>query len=674
MWNSAKRLFPGIALIIAASAVLLLVDGVSLSTPAKSIPSISILQLASRPVLDDCVRGAVDGLKESGFEPGRNIEIRFFNAENDTPTANSMARLVVESADKLAITFSTPFLQIMANVNKAGKKIHLFGAVTDPFAAGVGITNNGHPRHLAGIGTFQPVRETLQLAKKLNPNLKVLGTVWNPGDAAAEACVKLARDECSKLGITLVETQVEASSGVAEASSALASRGIQAFWVGGDNTVELAIDSVIKVARQAKIPLFCNAPSHLPSGAFVAMGADYHEVGRYVGKMAAAVLGGLDPASIKIDNVVPRQLGFNLQAMAGLREKWTPDSDTLAKAAILIDTEGKTVRSQAAGNTVPAAISVTGKSPAMVSAPARRPPRPKPWKFQLLDYADALTTEETHEGIFAELKTRGLLEGRDYELRQRSAHGDVAVLNGIIDAAVSDSPDLVITTSTPTLQVAINKIKKFPVVFTTVTDGVMAGAGTTNESHLPNFTGVNTMSDFEGMVALILECLPGAKSIGTLFVPSEINSVRYRDELVRAAAKRGLSVVSVGVATVSEVSDSANALAAKRPDIIAQVSDNVSNSAFPSIVDAAKKARIPLFGFVSSSIKTGAAAAVARDYSEAGRLAVDLAVRIMGGEDPARIPFTSLSRTQLILSVANAQRFGMIFPESLIRKADKVVQ
>lgn len=663
MWNSVRRLIPGIALIIVASAVLLLVDGISLSAPARSVPEISILQFASRPVMDDCVRGAVDGLKESGFEPGRTIGIRFLNAENDIPTANSMARLVVDSDDRLVITFSTPFLQILANVNKAGKKVHLFGAVTDPFAAGVGIEKGSHPPHLAGIGTFQPVRETLQLAKKLNPELKVLGTVWNPGDAAAEACVKLARDECSRLGITLVETQVEASSGVAEASSALVSRGIQAFWVGGDNTVELAIDSVIKAARQAKIPLFCNAPSHLAAGAFVAMGADYHEVGRYVGKMAASVLGGMDPAGIRIDNVVPRQVGFNLQAMGGLRESWTPDSDTLAGAAILIDAEGRTVRSPGGAE----------KSPAMAAAPTR-PARPKPWKLQLLDYADALTTEETHEGIFAELKALGLKEGRDYELKQRSAHGDVAVLNVIIDAAVSDRPDLVITTSTPTLQVAVKKIKTFPVVFTTVTDGVLAGAGTTNESHLPNVTGINTMSDFDGMVALILECLPEARSIGTLFVPSEINSVRYRDELVRAAAKRGLSVLSVGVATISEVSDSAAALAAKRPDIIAQISDNISNSAFPAIVEAAKKSRIPLFGFVSSSIQNGAAAAVARDYSEAGRLAVQLAVRILKGEDPANIPFTALSRTRLMVSVANARSFGLVFPDSLIRKADKVVQ
>ncbi|MDP2790146.1 MAG: ABC transporter substrate-binding protein, partial [Rectinemataceae bacterium] len=367
---------------------------------------------------------------------------------------------------------------------------------------------------------------------------------------------------------------------------------------------------------------------------------------------------------------------------------------TLSGAAILIDTDGKTVRSTAGTAAIAAKPVVTaqvgatpvvtapvgtGKTapavPSMpVSASKPRASRPKPWKIQLLDYADSLTTEETHAGIFAGLKTRGLEEGRDYRLVQRSAHGDMATLNSVIDAAISDRPDLVITTSTPTLQMAVNKIKGFPVVFTTVADGVMAGAGASDEKHLPNFTGVNTMSDFPGMVDVILECFPAAKKVGTLFVPGEVNSVRYRDEFVRAAARRGLTVDSVGVSVVSEVTDAVSALVARKPDLIAQISDNLSNSAFPAIGEAARKANIPLFGFVSGTLKNGAAVVVARDYGEGGELAVSLAVRILEGEDPAGIPFTSLSHSRILLSSANAALYGMTFPDSLVKKADKVVQ
>jgi ABC-type uncharacterized transport system substrate-binding protein len=209
------------------------------------------------------------------------------------------------------------------------------------------------------------VRETFQLARKLNPALKTVGVVWNPGDAAAEACVRLARDECARLGITLREAQVEASSGVAEAASSLTARGVQALWVGGDNTVEMAVESLVKAARQAGVPLFCNAPTHLKAGAFIALGADYREVGRLTGDLAARVIQGLNPASLSVENVVPRQLAVNLAALKGLREKWAPDAATLETAAVLIDETGKAVRSP------------EGIKTAVVPAPVGRPAQPQ---------------------------------------------------------------------------------------------------------------------------------------------------------------------------------------------------------------------------------------------------------------------------------------------------------
>jgi ABC-type uncharacterized transport system substrate-binding protein len=676
MINTIKRLLPGVGLIILAALVLLVSDLPQRGPSGDSLPRIAIFQFASRPVLDDCVAGAIEGLQAKGLVADRDIKVQFYNAENDLPTANGMARNIIEEGNRLVITFSTPCLQVMANVNKDGKIIHLFGAVTDPFAAGVGINRSGHPAHIAGFGTFQPVRETFQLAKKFNPALRTVGVVWNPGDAASEACLLLARDECKKLGITLREVQVEASSGVAEAAASLTARGVQALWVGGDNTVELAVESLVKAARQAGIPLFCNAPTHLQSGAFVALGADYREVGRLTGELAARVIQGLKPGAIPVENVVPRQLAINLAALKGLAEKWTPDPGTLAQAAVLIDEQGKTIRSPARSQAAAQApASPLTRTMAAVSTPAPAPaPKPaKIWKIQLLDYTDSVNVEETHAGLFAEFKALGLFEGKDYEMIKHSAHGDMAVLNGIVDAAVNARPDLIITTSTPTLQVAVNKVKKTPVVFTTVADGVQAGAGKSETDHLPNITGSTCMSDFDGMVRAVREYFPRVKRIGTLFVPSEINSVRYREELEKAALKQDLILEAVGIATTTEVADAALALTGKGVEIITQISDNTTGSAFPAIAEAARKARVPLFGFVSGTIKAGASVVVARDYQEGGRDAARLVARIIKGENPAVIPFVPLGRTMIIVSPKNAELCGMRIPAPLLKRADKVV-
>src|SRR5207237_7628127 len=144
-------------------------------------------------------------------------------------------------------------MQTVANANRAGKTIHVFGAVADPFSAGVGLVREtplSHPRHFVGIGTFMPVSKSFELARKLFPGLKTVGVVWNPAESNSRAYTLKARETAKELGIELLEATVDNSSGVSEAASSLVSRGVQALWIGGDGTVMVAVDSVVTAAKK----------------------------------------------------------------------------------------------------------------------------------------------------------------------------------------------------------------------------------------------------------------------------------------------------------------------------------------------------------------------------------------------------------------------------------------
>ena len=92
MINSIKRLLPDVGLSVLAALVLLASDRPQPGSPGDSLPRIAIFQFASRPVLDDCVAGEIEGLRAKGLAADRDIRIQFYNAENDLPTANGMAR------------------------------------------------------------------------------------------------------------------------------------------------------------------------------------------------------------------------------------------------------------------------------------------------------------------------------------------------------------------------------------------------------------------------------------------------------------------------------------------------------------------------------------------------------------------------------------------------------
>jgi len=292
----------------------------------------------------------------------------------------------------------------------------------------------------------------------------------------------------------------------------------------------------------------------------------------------------------------------------------------------------------------------------------------------LIQYNDSPISEQTLEGILAGLSENGLVKDVDFELSVSNAQGDVGTLNSIFDAVRSTKYDLIFVTSTPTLQVAVRKITDTPVVFSTVADPVVAGAGVDFENHLPNFTGISTMGAYSEMADLITQILPGAKLIGTLYSPGESNSVVNRDALGKYAAAKGLTLKSVPVNASSETTDAALSLCSQNINAVVQIVDNLTSASFSSIIKATTKAKLPLFGFVGSQVTNGAIAAVSRDYVQAGKDAVRLAVKIFKGKNPNDIPFEYVSKTNLMINKGAAARVGIEFPAEIFEKADKIIE
>jgi putative ABC transport system substrate-binding protein len=165
------------------------------------------------------------------------------------------------------------------------------------------------------------------------------------------------------------------------------------------------------------------------------------------------------------------------------------------------------------------------------SAPAREGGQlGKKWNLHLISYVSVVDSEEAEQGIVEGLKHAGLVEGTDYTLTIRNAQGDMPTLNGLVQAALTDRADLLFTLSTPGLQAAMRQTNDIPIVFTFVADPIVAGAGKSNTDHKPNVTGVYVAGAYADVVALLRECMPKARKVGTLYVPTEVNTVYHKDQ------------------------------------------------------------------------------------------------------------------------------------------------
>ncbi len=650
-----RRLLPGISLIALAGAVLLISDWDQRTGGArKRIPRVAMVQYSSQPVLDEGVQGILDMLAYGGFRDPDTLSLRRFNAENDLPTAHAIARQVTSGEYDLVVTATTLSMQTVANANKAGKVIHVFGIVADPFVSGIGLSRerpDDRPAHITGIGSFVPVSRAFTLARRMFPALRTVGVAWNPAEANSEAFTKAARVTCRELGITLLEANVESSAAVSEAVLSLISRGSQALWVGGDVTVLAALESVVGASRRARIPVFSIVPPSVKRGTLFDVGANFYQIGWDTGAVAVRILQGTDPSRIPVRDFVPGRLAVSRTALAGLKDPWRLPEDVAAQADLLLDEKGLHER----------------------KAPASDRPLARKWKIHLVELNNVLDVEETEQGVLDGLREAGLVQGRDYEAKIRNAQGDMATVTGLVDAALAEGADMLITLSTPTLQAAIQRARRIPIVFTYVANGVLAGAGRSREDHLPNVTGVDVVAAYDEMIAILKECMPKVRRVGTLFVPAEVNMVFNKDLLVASAAKAGIEVVTVPVSSSSDVPDAALALAARNLDAFCQIAGNLTASAFAGIAQAARKSKLPIFAFQKVQVRAGAVVALARDYHDAGREAALMAARIMRGESPARIPFQPLTRTRLIVNPEAARAVNLRLPDSLVRRAEELV-
>lgn len=298
---------------------------------------------------------------------------------------------------------------------------------------------------------------------------------------------------------------------------------------------------------------------------------------------------------------------------------------------------------------------------------------PRPYAIGIFQSVDSPTGSEVRRGILQAFADAGLRDGRDIAVSIRIANNDIAEVQRIARGLASERVDLIMPLSTQALQAAILAAGKAPIVFGAVAVPYHVGAGRSAEDHRSNVTGVVSTGPVRQTIALIREVLPKARRIGSIWTSSEINSEYYLDQARTAAAELGFELVAVPVTGPHEIHAALQRLLNKKVDCLFPMSDNTLNSSFDVIGRAAEENAVPLFASFLRSVEFGACAALGFDFYELGVKTGSLAVRVMNGESPARIPILSMDEIKLYVNAAAAARQGVVLSGALLGRAARTV-
>ncbi|THB77758.1 MAG: ABC transporter substrate-binding protein [Desulfobulbaceae bacterium] len=275
--------------------------------------TVSVNQFVEHPALDAVLKGLQDYLKAQGLEVKYNVH----NAQANMGTATQIGQQMIGEKADLLIAIATPSAQATAQaLAKAPadlKRPFLFTAVTDPVAAGLVKDFNQPSEYITGVSDLLPLDKHLEMILTYKPDIKRLGVLYNAGEANSKATLATLKAMSPKFGFTVVEATAAKTADVYSAAKSLVGK-VDAVFIPTDNTIVSALESVIKIGNQNKLPIFAADVASVERGAVAAMGFDYYKHGYQTGAMAKKVLEGAKTSSLPVEFQDELQLQINLVA------------------------------------------------------------------------------------------------------------------------------------------------------------------------------------------------------------------------------------------------------------------------------------------------------------------------------------------------------------------------
>ncbi|MTK11818.1 MAG: ABC transporter substrate-binding protein [Clostridiaceae bacterium] len=302
----------------------------SSTSDSKKVLNIGISQLVEHPALDSARKGFVDALASKGFKDGEKIKIDFQNAQGDIPTSQTIASNFVSNKKDLILAIATPAAQAAYNSTK--EIPILMTAVTDPVKSGLVKSMNKPDTNVTGTSDALPLDKQFELIKKIVPNCKKIGILYNTSEANSELQVKAAKEEAAKMNLEVIATGVTSSNDMPQGLNDLLSK-VDVLYTPTDNLVASSMSLISSKCLEKKIPVIGAEKAHVDSGALATEGIDYYKLGFQTGLMAADILDGKKPQDMPVQTLKETKLIINEDTAKKLNIA-IPD-DLKAKAEIV---------------------------------------------------------------------------------------------------------------------------------------------------------------------------------------------------------------------------------------------------------------------------------------------------------------------------------------------------
>jgi len=280
------------------------------------------------------------------------------------------------------------------------------------------------------------------------------------------------------------------------------------------------------------------------------------------------------------------------------------------------------------------------------------------------------------DGLKDGLGELGLKEGKNYVLEISDLKGDRNAGKEAARSLERGKVDLIYVVSTSPATVVKRATVEVPVVFAVGSDPVVSGLVESFAKPGGRLTGVHFLSaDLTGKrLEILKEILPKLRRVVTFYDPSNESASKSANSAREAGRRLTEEVVERPVASVEDLRLALAALKAQDAEAYFYTNDAMVVSQAQSIIDAAKVKKLPTMFNESGLVAQGALVSYGVSYREIGRLSAKYVQLVLAGASPRNLPVESLSRLELAANLKTARELGLTIPQSVLIRADKVIE
>ena len=280
------------------------------------------------------------------------------------------------------------------------------------------------------------------------------------------------------------------------------------------------------------------------------------------------------------------------------------------------------------------------------------------------------------EGFFQALRELGYVEGQNILVEGRWYGERTDRLPSLAGELVQLKVDAIVAGAAPAPEAARHATSTIPIIMANHNDPVGSGLVATLARPGGNVTGMSTLSPelIGKRLQLFKEAIPGISRVAVLSNPTIPSQALEVKEAKVAAGLLKVQLQLLEARAPGDFAGAFSAMAKERADGVIIITSSMFYAERTRIAKLAAERRVPTIYGVKEFVEVGGLMTYGIDVHESFRRAAGYVDKILKGAKPADLPVEQPTKFELVINLKTAKALGLTIPQSLLVRADEVIQ